>query len=52
VIGIAALTALSFVTAVVAFACVGLALVGHGTGWARTSWVRVSGDGETRRPVD
>jgi len=35
VIGIAALTALSFVMAAVAFAYVGLALVRHGTGWAR-----------------
>ena len=35
VIGIAPLTALSFVMAAVAFAYVGLALVRHGTGWAR-----------------
>ncbi|MFF4036354.1 hypothetical protein ACFYZ2_42550 [Streptomyces sviceus] len=37
VIGIALLTALSFVMAAVAFACAGLALVRHGTGWARTA---------------
>ncbi|MFE3034707.1 hypothetical protein ACFXKY_24065 [Streptomyces canus] len=37
VIGVAPLTALSFVMAAVAFACAGLALVRQGTGWARTA---------------
>jgi hypothetical protein len=50
VIGIAALTALSFGTAAVAFGCVGLAHVGHGTSWAPAPWVTVSGDGENEAP--
>jgi hypothetical protein len=37
VIGVAPLTALSFVMAAVGFALAGLALVRHGTGWARTA---------------
>ncbi|MFF4061708.1 hypothetical protein ACFYZ8_40490 [Streptomyces sp. NPDC001668] len=37
VIGIAPLTALSFVMAAAGFALAGLALVRHGTGWARTA---------------
>jgi len=37
VIGLAAVTALSFVMAAVGFALAGLALVRHGTGWARTA---------------
>ena len=37
VIGLAAVTALSFVMAAVGFALASLALVRHGTGWARTA---------------
>ncbi len=51
VIGIAPLTALSFVMA--AFARAGLALVRRGTGWARAAGARettLSGDGESEAP--